>query len=651
MKWNYRADIDGLRAVAVLSVLAYHAVSRYFPGGYIGVDVFFVISGYLITGIIMREIEKNEFSLARFYERRIRRIYPALFAMLFFTIVATSILYDAYVFKDFSESVLATTFFFSNIYFWMQTGYFEGDALLKPLLHTWSLAVEEQYYIVFPLLMAILARYFKPKILQILIGIAAISFLGSIYVVGNNPSDAFYLPHLRAWELLVGSILALNPVSSISNSILRNMLSMTGLGMIVIPVFMYSPETPFPGVAAAIPVLGTAFIIYSGIGEAILVNKLLSMPPLVFIGKISYSLYLWHWPLIQFATYYSIKKITRIELVALLFATLAVSVLSWKLIEQPFRASIPQKRPHVFLSAAGVMGITAAMGLFIFFMDGLPIRFAKHQVYEDKEIYTECDFRYNNNNLQFCPIGDVSKKPSFLLWGDSHAASIGPGVDVSASGKSVSGLLAFNPVCAPLLGITANRKSNCVEFNDVTLEYIESHPELTTVILAGRWAYMAEGVGYKESGKIKLVDTLSESSKSGITAILFERGLTRTVEQLLALGRRVVIVSQVPEVRHDVPSSLSIAQRTARDVNEIIAPTLEQYLSRNEKVFWVINSVQADYDVQVIDPWKALCDEQRCLVAVEDTPIYVDAHHLSTFGSEYISYLYDPIFETLAGEK
>ena len=204
MNLKYRADIDGLRAIAVLSVVLDHAGIPLFHGGYIGVDIFFVISGYLITGIIIREINASEFSFLRFYERRIRRIYPALFVVILFTILASATLYSTGNFHDFGKSVMATTFFVSNIHFWTETGYFEGPAQIKPLLHTWSLAVEEQFYIVFPLLMFLLARYFKPRIRPILIFIALASFVWSIFTLQKDPSSAFYFAHLRAWELLMG---------------------------------------------------------------------------------------------------------------------------------------------------------------------------------------------------------------------------------------------------------------------------------------------------------------------------------------------------------------------------------------------------------------------------------------------------------------
>jgi peptidoglycan/LPS O-acetylase OafA/YrhL len=658
MKLNYRADIDGLRAIAVMSVVLNHSGISFFSGGFIGVDIFFVISGYLITTILIREVDAHDFSIVRFYERRIRRIYPALFATLFFTLIVTTILYDAQSFMAFSKSVMATTFFFSNVHFWTEVGYFEGDAQLKPLLHTWSLAVEEQYYIFFPLLVMFIGRYCRPKISHILTGIALLSFGWDIYALRNDPSGAFYFAHLRAWELLIGSVLALNLISVNTKPAIRNVLSLVGLGMITAPIFLYSENTVFPGFAAAIPAFGTAFIIYSGIKSPTLINKLLSLPPFVFVGQISYSLYLWHWPLTKFATYYAIEKLTRPERILLLIVIFIISTLSWQFIEKPFRTkTLATKKHSIFLYAATIMVVTAGIGLFIYSHKGFSNQSRMGQASYKGQIwdFTECDFESANvtdsDLLKFCPLGADTENPSFLLWGDSHAGAQATAVQISASQKGVAGLLTHYSGCPPLIGIRINKEKQCVDHNNMVMEYIENHPEIDTILLASRWAYSAEGGGYKENNKITLIDTLSDSAKRETNAILFQRGFNRTVEKLLALHRKVVIISQVPEIKYEVPSTFYLALRTGRDVNKIIAPALDDYLSRNKKVFMVIDSFRENNNFQVIDPWKALCDEHQCFVVVDGIPLYTDSNHLSPFGSDYISHIYDSLFEELANSS
>ena len=274
-KMKYRPDVDGLRAVAVLAVIFYHAGFKFFSGGFVGVDVFFVISGFLITKKIADNIRADEFTFIGFYEKRIRRIFPALFTTIFFALIIGSLIYNAPTFKDLGQSATATTLFASNILFWFESGYFDSPSALKPLLHMWSLSVEEQFYMALPLLLVFLFRFFKKHVRTFLAVIAGLSFIAVTYSLGQDPSAAFYLTHGRIWELLLGSLLALTNVGTIKTS-QRNLLSAGGILMILASIVIYSEETLFPGVAAALPVLGSVLIILGGIGGESLVGKVLS---------------------------------------------------------------------------------------------------------------------------------------------------------------------------------------------------------------------------------------------------------------------------------------------------------------------------------------------------------------------------------------
>jgi peptidoglycan/LPS O-acetylase OafA/YrhL len=270
------------------------------------VDIFFVISGFLITTIIARENNENRFTLSRFYERRIRRILPALAVMVVVTLLVSALIYDAERFKAFGKSLIAAMLFYSNVNFWKEAGYFDTLSQLKPLLHTWSLAVEEQFYIVFPIFMSGIISSARKSVKTIFSFIALVSLGISIYAVNgfnNDPTSAFYLAHMRAWELLTGGLLALGVFPPITNKGINTALGFIGSCMIGIAIFQYTENTPFPGLSAIIPVLGTALVIYSNMTGNSLISKVLGIPPLVFFGKISYSLYLWHWPLIIFAKY------------------------------------------------------------------------------------------------------------------------------------------------------------------------------------------------------------------------------------------------------------------------------------------------------------------------------------------------------------
>src|SRR5258708_7906370 len=297
---HYRADIDGLRAVAVLLVFAYHLGTARVRGGFVGVDVFFVISGYLIGSIILSEIDSGKFSLLSFYERRVRRILPALFVALAVCAVLAYKFFLPAELDEFAKSFLAATFSFSNVFFYHQAGYFEGPAAMKPLLHTWSLAVEEQFYIFLPLFLLAVRRYSLAVRRNIVMAVTICSFIISAWGAFKNPDATFYLAHTRAWELLLGTLLALDFIPHFSGRSWRNFLSAAGLTMILASAVLYEKTTPFPGLAAAVPCFGAALIIAAGRDGSSFVGTALSLRPVVFIGMISYSLYLWHWPLIVF---------------------------------------------------------------------------------------------------------------------------------------------------------------------------------------------------------------------------------------------------------------------------------------------------------------------------------------------------------------
>ncbi|MBI3151201.1 MAG: acyltransferase [Chloroflexi bacterium] len=657
MKLTYRADIDGVRAIAVLAVLFYHADIKSFSGGYVGVDIFFVISGYLITTIILRELDDNEFSLARFYERRIRRIFPALFTILTATLLVSSIFFSANEFQEFGKSLVATTFFSSNILFWTQSGYFEGPSELKPLLHTWSLAVEEQYYIFFPLLLAFLARYLRPRLAFVLTGIAFASFALNLYGINHDPSGAFYLVHMRVWELLIGSILATKIISTKINPFIYNLLGGIGLGMLIAPIFLYTTDTPFPGMAATLPTLGTALVIYSGDENKTVVGRILSFWPLVFIGQISYSLYLLHWPFIVFAKYYAILELKPIEIAIILFAILILSTLSWRFIETPFRQRTFLKRRSIFQFATITMLLIMSIGSIIYLKGGLPNRFSSRQaaITQNTDVqwknWGKCDLDPDSlpSPLELCAIGANTSKPVFLLWGDSHARALATSVHISASQANKTGVVAYTSGCPPLLGIDREGQKPCGVFNTTIIDYIRDHPNLETIILASRWALSAEGTRYKnEEGKsLILVNAAIGPTETDTNAALFELGLNQTVNTLLAMGRRVVIITQVPEIGYDVPSAFSIAQRTGRDLNKIISPSFNDYLDRNRIVTVAIVSVATNNNVEIVEPSKALCTEEICLVVSGEQPLYRDDDHLSTFGAQYISHIFDPVFEGL----
>ncbi|MDD2922327.1 MAG: acyltransferase family protein [Anaerolineales bacterium] len=636
MGTKYRADIDGLRAIAVLSVVLGHAGIGLFSGGYIGVDVFFVISGYLITAIIAREIEQNQFSILKFYERRIRRIFPALFAVLGAVCVLSLWLYNSNDLFLFSKSLLATTLFYSNFLFWSQAGYFDAPSLLKPLLHTWSLAVEEQFYIFFPWLLFVLYRYGKSQIKNILILTTALSLALSvygIYGIDDGNATAFYLLHMRAWELLFGGLIALRVFPAQPAAIGRNFAALAGLLLIGVPVFYYTSETPFPGLTAIPPVLGTGLIIWSGEDNAntpTFIGRLLSIRPIVFIGLISYSLYLWHWPILVFAKYFFIQNLSAPITFLVLLLIFLLSALSWRFIEQPFRfnASFDQKRLYRFAGAAMLTSIL--FGLVLYKSDGFSAISYFHPLDETLSIPEGCDLRRRPepgiSESDLCNIGiEDGRTASFLAWGDSHARASGYAIHLSAKRMGVAGKLAFTNGCPPL--ILEGTQNNCYAGNEEIINYLKSHDEIKTVILDARWTLYAK----------RRKDDLFP-------------GLEETVKRLVDINKSVAIALPSPEMKYDVPPTYFVALRRQLDVNQFAGEATKDYLSENKKFFNFAKSLAEKYSVEIIQPWQVLCGEKICPAVMDGNILYIDKNHISSFAAELTSPLFDPIFTKLKNE-
>jgi peptidoglycan/LPS O-acetylase OafA/YrhL len=334
---GYRADIDGLRGLAVIAVVLFHAGVPGFGGGFVGVDVFFIISGFLITSIIAREISQGAFSLAHFYERRVRRIFPALFTMLALSILPAYVLLPPSELKLFAQSMLSAALFGSNFFFWSKTGYFDAPAESHPLLHTWSLAIEEQFYLVFPLLFMFAAKALGARLKHLLAGIAAASLGAGWWLLARNPDAAFFLSPVRAWELLIGGLVALRAFPAFRLSWQREGAVVAGATLILASVLFAKaagfPGLPFPGLATFLPCIGTALIIHAGLGGQSTAAAVLGSSGPVAVGKISYSWYLWHWPILVFAKLYLERPLAGTETAGLLALSIAAAVVSYIAVE------------------------------------------------------------------------------------------------------------------------------------------------------------------------------------------------------------------------------------------------------------------------------------------------------------------------------
>jgi peptidoglycan/LPS O-acetylase OafA/YrhL len=643
---HYRPEIDGLRALAILPVVLFHYRLAPFRGGFVGVDVFFVISGYLITALIHGEMCKGRFSIARFYERRVRRIFPALFAMLAVVSIAAAFILFPFDFARYARSLLATAVFGSNFEFWNEAGYFDVASDQKPLLHLWSIAVEEQFYLLFPAILLLCGRGSRAWLLASVGAIFAASFALGVWGVVHAPAATFYLLPGRAWELMLGALIALGAVPPIPQRWLRESLAAGGIGLILFATLAFNSQMPFPGPAALVPCLGAALVIWATDAGATFTGNALSQRPIVFVGLISYSLYLWHWPLYVLAKYVLFRGLSPVETAAAIAASFALAALSWRFVERPFRRRSGIARAKLFFWAVGAMAATAASAAFVVAANGLPERLRPDvrsilAEEEDHEPRFDRCFGLNSRNVRegrLCRIGSGSQTPSFILWGDSHADAILPAVDDVASHEGRIGLFAGARSCAPLLGVTKPSAPDCRAFNDEVVKLAMSH-EITEVILEARWAKNAEGTSYgvEPQGDTVLVDDKSQSGDAADNHAVFERGLVRTVQTLVDAGKKVIVVASVPEIGWPVPAVLARLKLANESRN--MAPAVATYFERQRFVMDVLARLKAIHGVSVIYPHEVLCAGGSCEVARDGIPLYRDEHHLSVYGAR----LLDPL--------
>lgn len=643
----YRADIDGLRAFAVLAVVLYHAQPRIAPGGFVGVDVFFVISGYLITRLLDRDILENRFSLMRFYERRVRRIFPALFAMLAVTTVVSALVLIPSDFQAFGRNAVGAAAFVSNFFLWMQGSYFES-AEARPLLHTWSLAIEEQFYLVFPLVLVVLRREWPDRTIPVLSSIALCSFVASIVALSVAPTAAFYLPQYRIWELLGGSLLALGAFPAWRNAAARELGGALGLVLLLGATFGLSEATPFPGPAALLPCLGTMLIIHAGTGGQTAVSRVLATKPMVAVGLISYSVYLWHWPVIVFFTYYTIDHPSLAEALALVVLSFTLGALSWRFIEAPFRQpSSPSSRAGSGSLSGPVCAMTTIVvaGSVIYLAQGFPQRFPttvhtlSGYALSQNALADEC----SSTDLQLmrgspCTIGSA-QTPSVFLWGDSHAGALFGALQDIARNGGPSTVYGATPRCPPLLGIGTD--ATCIAGNQERLEYVLARPEISKVILAARWALYSRGraTNHGPAETNAGLPVLEDSDGREYPQFTIEarqglrRGLYALVDRLLAAGKHVVVIYPVPEMGYDIPSTMARLAAEGRMPNVFAVPE-KRFFYRQRFSIALLDGLGSHRNLTRVYPDRALCPSDRCFGFIDGTPLYFDSHHLSIPGSQ-----------------
>ena len=648
----YRADIDGLRAIAVLPVVLYHAGVPEITGGFLGVDVFFVISGFLITSIVATEVAAGRFSLLSFYERRARRILPALTVVVLSTLVVGWFFLVPTEYRDLGQSTLATALFLSNIYFKSEIDYFSPAAEFAPLLHTWSLAVEEQFYLFFPpMLAAIFAWRGRSAVLWAVIGLTVLSLAAAAVLLPIKPGWVFYLIFFRAWELGVGALLALSTFSAPRHVLPREVIGVAGLLAILVPVFLYDANTPFPGLAAVPPVFGTAAIIYVGSSSlGSIVNRLLAHRFLVWIGLISYSLYLWHWPILAFVRIgmAHVALPLNVGLIAVA-VSVVIAWVSYRFIERPFRirSRFRFTRKAIFSLSAAMLFAMVLTGSVLHFTSGMPSRLtpiaaAISAVTDDQNPdRKKCFGRQPKDGL--CPIGSAvtaSEPVDFLFWGDSHAEAMRYGVDRAARTTEKSGLFVGTNACPPIRDIRRTPESlRCTALKNSVMAFLEDRADIQLVVLAARWSFVVEGSRYRrESGspfRLEWSGDKRARPDGDDNASLFEAGLRSTVLEILASGREVVILGPIPEVGWSVPNVLARYEMGIRffEPPRLTAADFRRRAGATEEI--LLRVATANSGVRYLPLSDVFCADGECSIRDEDgLPLYVDDDHISRSAAE-----------------
>lgn len=627
----YRPDIDGLRALAVLSVVLFHAFPAHLPGGFVGVDVFFIISGFLIGSILIKGMQQGTFSFADFYARRVRRIFPALAVVLVAVLAFGWFALFPDEFKKLGRHAFGGTAFISNIFLWREVGYFDTAAETKPLLHLWSLGIEEQFYIFWPLLLA-LAWRLRWNMLALAVLLGAASFALNIWGVQRYPSATFYSPASRVWELLMGASLAYMTVNQLrpfagkrgphvagqadlDKLRLRHLASLLGLGLLATALMLTTRERAFPGWWALLPTCGALLLVAAG-PRAVVNRHLLSNRMMVWIGLVSYPLYLWHWPLLSYAQIVeSGPPSAKIRAAAVAAALLLAAATYW-LVEKPLRGATRGRAKVVVLSL--LMAALGLGGIAIYRADGLPqraavVRSAAFQndllVIEDRDNAKACKARYGfSADAQYCLLDDVTRDPTVVVLGDSHAYHLIAGQTRywRARGENTMHLGTRVPYLGWPTGDDPYQQAT-----PRMLDLAINTPSVKVIVIS-------------TFAKLHL---LNEHGKQS-TGMLRE-----TMRQMLAAGKQVVWVNDIPKIdfepRACIPRAGIASSQTRTDCS-MPAATWKQAVAPHDEA---VASVLKDFpQVKVFDAAAQLCDAGRCHVIIDGMLMYRDTHHLSYRG-------------------
>jgi peptidoglycan/LPS O-acetylase OafA/YrhL len=632
MSLKYRPEIDGLRALAVIPVILFHAGVKYFNGGYIGVDIFFVISGYLISSIIKRDLELDRFSILTFYERRARRILPALSAVLITTTLFGWFFFDPKYYLDYFKSLFSVSVFSSNIWFWRSSDYFSMNAELKPLLHTWSLSVEEQYYIFFPLIMMFLWRFGLKFIQIILIGIFFLSFGAGLYDAQVDTNRGFYLLHTRTWELLIGVFIAFNEkkIKHFFRIIPNQYLSLFGFTLICFSIFYYNKWTPFPSYNALIPTVGTALLIMFCTRETI-IFRLLTIRAVVLVGLISYSAYLWHQPVFAVIRYFYGLGVSKYILITAGAGSLFIAYLSWRFIEAPFRSTVTFGRKSIFSLSLVTLFSFISIGLFGYYEKGFDSRLNKF----DKKLLKSAISSPMRKKCHSRDLKDScvynSGEREIVTFGDSHTVELSYSISKLLKSRKIKVLHLSRSACIPLIISDKNNPfnylENCSDWLSEGIEYIKSNKIISDVVISFRMPYHLFGDQLETYPLLPNKKSLEEKKRIWDSYI-------KLLKSIKSSNKKIHLVLSPPELPR-MPSHL-LFTGDALDNKNYIGVSKSWFDSRNKFIYSRLKDFDEIVDF-VYDPSRTFCDSEYCYLNDGVNSYYFDDDHMSLYGADIIS--------------
>ena len=655
---EYRPEVDGLRAVAIVPVLLFHAGLSAFAGGFFGVDVFFVISGYLITAQLASSEKSGIALLGNFYHRRIRRLFPAIAIVSLVTAVIAYLIMTPSQLRPLFSSFTSTQVFLQNIYLWQNSGYWDQSLETSPLMHTWSLAVEEQFYLIFPLLfVAKSMRNAKSVLIGVAITIFVLSFFGALIRFGTSSTGAFFLLPYRAWELMAGAIVALYQLKGKqffkTKPNVSRLISNFGMAMIIIAIILGDKSTRHPGLLTLLPVVGTALLIAFG-REPSLTSRLLSNKLLVAIGKLSYGLYLWHFPILALWRVDKGTELSGIETTAAMVLTFACSYLMWKFAETPFRDRVRTSNKYVAIVATtgfvalvsiGVVGQNTVFGKKS--NSELALLEAQARIPTELDNWIEIDFEspISGGSMgvteRSSPMGDV------VLLGDSHAGALKDSLSAELERLNLSGVAFIRAGCPPVSNVIVDppEKFNCTDFNQI-IDIVLKDTFVTDVILFSRWTFYVEGTrytnykGYREDGyEIKFTAPNKKFTSDEERISYLGDQIKLTVDRLESTGKRVHLIHPLPELGWD---PISYAKRfidQGISWHQKLDIPFSDHLERSRRAVEQLDRA-ASPTTSKLNPADIFCDQQItnwCVASLDNTLYYGDNDHLNENGNKILA--------------